>query len=84
MKNLFKRIFLLLFIISFSNRAFWSKATRVWVESSDDGRIKYIRDVLIANGWSSMETISELRFNNDMLSFLGIHKDPFFSVIASK
>ncbi len=71
-------------IVSFTNRAFWTKATRVWVESDDLQRLDYITNVLELNGWSCEETISEFNEKNNVLSLLGFYNDPFLSVIARK
>ena len=71
-------------IISFSNRAFWTKATRKWIESSDLQRLNYISEVLLCNSWSNVETIKEALPSNTIASLLGMGKDPFFAVIASK
>ena len=72
-------------IISFSNRAFWSKTPRIWKDGSDDDHIRYIENVLFCQGWSKPEVIAD-RSNKsgDILSFLGSNSDPFFSVIARK
>jgi len=69
-------------IVSFSNRAFWTKATRKWIESDDFQRLDYIIQVLESNGWKYEESIYENN-NNNILSLLGVNNDPFFSVIAS-
>ncbi len=71
-------------IVSFSNRAFWTKATRKWIQSSDFQRLNYIRDVLESNGWSNIERVTEVFPSNPMLNILGIQKDPFFAIIANK
>ena len=73
-----------LLIISFSNRAFWSKAPRIWKEGSDLDHINYIKRVLIAQGWEISKIISE---NNNksqgFLDFLRVEQDPFYSVLAT-
>ncbi len=71
-------------IISFSNRAFWTKATRVWIESSDIERLDYIINVLINNGWKSPEKIIYNENKNTLKSLIGIQNDPFFAVLAKK
>ncbi len=70
-------------IVSFSNRAFWSKAPRVWTQGSDVDHINYIKSVLIAQGWSNLEYIAEKTKKSGVFSYLNIPGDPFFSVLAS-
>ena len=70
-------------IISFSNRAFWSKSPNIWVESSDNERIKYISNVLSAQGWSIDKTYS-FYFNQKTINIFKNTSDPFFAVVASK
>ncbi len=69
-------------IISFSNRAFWTKAPRIWTEGTDIDHINYIENVLIAQGWSNLKTISETTKKTGVFSLLNIYGDPFFSVMA--
>ena len=70
-------------IISFSNRAFWSKSPRIWVESKDQNRLKYISAVLISNGWTIKETLVDKNSDKGILDhILGRDSDPFFAVIA--
>lgn len=71
-------------IVSFSNRAFWTKATRVWLDSNDKERIDYIIQVLSSNGWTFDEKIIDYNSRDNILSLLGFSSDPFFSVIATK
>ena len=71
-------------IVSFSNRAFWTKATRVWLDTNDKERIDYIINVLTHNGWIHDESIIEHNSRENILSLLGFQLDPFFSVIARK
>ncbi len=68
-------------IISFTNRAFWSKAPRVWVEGNDMDHINYISSILMSQGWSKPEYLYETSKSLFGLPF-GT-KDPFFSVIAT-
>ena len=72
------------FIISFSNRAFWTKATRKWIDSSDEERLNYISDVLLSNGWIIIQQIYEGSSTNNLLELFRAKKDPFLSVIAMK
>ena len=69
-------------IVSFSNRAFWTKAPRIWTEGSDIDHINYIKNVLKAQGWSNLEYIAETTKKSGTMSFLNINGDPFFSVLA--
>ena len=71
-----------LLIISFTNRAFWSKSPNIWTERSEIGRIDYVKDVISFNGWNIENIINEKTIDR---SFLGLYQhsgDPFFSVIA--
>tara|TARA_Y100001968_G_C19453588_1_gene770500 strand:+ start:1009 stop:1671 length:663 start_codon:yes stop_codon:yes gene_type:complete len=69
-------------IISFSNRAFWTKATRIWTESSDEQRIEYIAKVLAKNGWFLDRIIKSNEISNRILSMFSLQPDPFFSIIS--
>ncbi len=69
-------------LISFSNRAFWSKAPQIWREGSDMDHIKYVKSVLIAQGWDEPEHIAEYPKGGKIQELFGISPDPFFSVIA--
>ncbi len=70
-------------IVSFSNRAFWSKTPEVWLQGSDVQRIKYIIDVLRMNGWNSIEKIMEETKPLSFLPFISLNGDPFFSILAT-
>ncbi|AAQ00491.1 MULTISPECIES: methyltransferase domain-containing protein [Prochlorococcus] len=70
-------------IVSFSNRAFWSKAPLVWTQGSDLDHINYIKNVLVKQGWAEPEVIVKVPKKEGFLGFLGAGGDPFFSVIAS-
>ena len=69
-------------IISFSNRAFWTKTPRIWREGTDQDHIAYIKSVLYSQGWSSLEHIAEVTKSEGLLGLFGGNGDPFFSVIA--
>ncbi len=69
-------------IISFSNRAFWEKAPRIWIEGNDNSRIKYVQKVLLSQGWSISEYIYEKYPSRKFLNFLSQNSDPFISIIA--
>ena len=71
------------FIISFSNRAFWHKAPNIWTTSTEEERLKYVRKVLITNGFNEPKIIK--KFNESSLSFFNfLNKDPFYCLIATK
>ena len=70
-------------IISFSNRAFWHKAPNIWTSSSEEERLKYVRKVLISNGFEEPRIIR--KFNDTSFNFLPFLKnDPFYCLIAIK
>ncbi len=70
-------------IISFSNRAFWTKAPRVWTNGTYLDHINYISAVLLAQGWPAPESIAEETTLKSVFGFLPLKGDPFFSVIAT-
>ena len=71
------------FIISFSNRAFWHKAPNIWTTSTEEERVKYVRKVLITNGFNEPKIIK--KFNQSVLNVLSFfNKDPFYCLIATK
>ena len=70
-------------LVSFSNRAFWHKAPNIWTTSTEEERVKYVRKVLITNGFKDPKIIKN--FNENNLNFLPfLKKDPFYCLIASK
>tara|TARA_S200000501_G_scaffold341764_1_gene351377 strand:+ start:418 stop:1068 length:651 start_codon:yes stop_codon:yes gene_type:complete len=70
-------------IVSFSNRAFWHKAPNIWTSSTEEQRLKYVRKVLIANGFQEPKVIK--KFNNQSFSLFPFFKnDPFYCLIATK
>ena len=70
-------------IVSFSNRAFWQKAPNIWTTSTEDERLKYVRKVLISNGFKEPRIIK--KFNEQSFNFLPFLKnDPFYCLIATK
>ena len=70
-------------IISFSNRAFWHKAPNIWTSSTEEERLKYVRKVLISNGFEEPRIIR--KFTDISLNFLPfLKKDPFYCLIATK
>ena len=71
------------FIIAFSNRAFWHKSPNIWTSSNEEERVKYVRKVLISNGFNEPKIIQ--KFNEPSHSIFNfLNKDPFFCLIASK
>jgi len=71
------------FIIAFSNRAFWHKAPNIWTSSTEEERVKYVRRVLISNGFNEPKIIK--KFTRQTLNIFNfINKDPFYCLIATK
>jgi len=71
-----------LLIISFTNRAFWTKAPNIWTYSSEDGRIEYVTSVLMANGWRIEKIFKEKTIEKKFLGIYSSESDPFYSVVA--
>ena len=71
-----------LLIISFTNRAFWTKSPSIWTYSSEAKRIEYVNSILAANGWRVEKIFNEKTYENRFLGFFSSESDPFFSVIA--
>ena len=70
-------------IIAFSNRAFWHKAPNIWTSSTEEERVKYVRKVLISNGFNEPKIIKE--FSDQALNIFNFfNKDPFYCLIATK
>ncbi len=70
-------------IIAFSNRAFWHKAPNIWTSSTEEERIKYVRKVLISNGFNEPKIIK--KFTESALNIFNfLNKDPFYCLIATK
>ena len=70
-------------LVSFSNRAFWHKAPNIWTTSTEEERVKYVRKVLITNGFKEPRIIK--KFNDNSLNFFPFLKnDPFYCLIATK
>jgi len=71
------------FIISFSNRAFWHKSPNIWTSSTEEERLKYVRKVLISNGFNEPRIIK--KFNEPALKMFNFFRnDPFYCLIATK
>ncbi|WP_269605655.1 SAM-dependent methyltransferase [Prochlorococcus marinus] len=71
-----------LLIISFTNRAFWTKAPNIWTYSSEEKRIDYIKSVLTSNGWRIEKILNEKTHDKKLFGIYYTESDPFFSVIA--
>tara|TARA_B100000965_G_scaffold247177_1_gene207573 strand:- start:34185 stop:34853 length:669 start_codon:yes stop_codon:yes gene_type:complete len=71
-----------LLIISFTNRAFWTKSPNIWTGSSEGGRIEYVKRVLSDNGWTVEKIFNEKTYENNLFGLYSSESDPFFSVIA--
>ena len=71
-----------LLIISFTNRAFWTKSPNIWTYSSEKKRIEYVSSVLTKNGWRIDKIFSEKTNDQKLFGFYSQESDPFFSVIA--
>ncbi len=70
-------------IVSFSNRAFWHKAPKIWTSSTEEERLKYVRKVLISNGFKEPRIIK--KFNSQTFNLFSLFKnDPFYCLIAIK
>ena len=71
------------FIIAFSNRAFWHKAPNIWTTSTEEERVKYVRKVLITNGFNEPKIIKKIDNPGHNIVKL-LNKDPFYCLIATK
>ena len=71
-----------LLIISFTNRAFWSKSPNIWTYSSEEERIEYVKNILTDNGWTVEKIFNEKTYDNKVLGFFSSEGDPFYSVVA--
>tara|TARA_Y100001968_G_C19263749_1_gene670571 strand:+ start:116 stop:766 length:651 start_codon:yes stop_codon:yes gene_type:complete len=71
-----------LLIISFTNRAFWSKSPNIWTYSSELNRIEYVKSVLAANHWTVEKIFNEKTYEKKLFGLYSSEGDPFFSVIA--
>jgi len=58
------------FIIAFSNRAFWHKAPNIWTSATEEERVKYVRKVLISNGFNEPKIIKKLLIINILQKIL--------------
>ena len=58
-----------LLIISFTNRAFWTKAPNIWTYSSEEKRIEYVTSVLTSNGWRIEKILNEKTQDKKLFGF---------------
>tara|TARA_B100000700_G_scaffold189477_1_gene208762 strand:+ start:501 stop:1151 length:651 start_codon:yes stop_codon:yes gene_type:complete len=71
-----------LLIISFTNRAFWTKSPNIWCNSTELQRIEYIKSVLSDNNWCVEKIFNEKTYDNKLFGLYSSESDPFFSVVA--
>ena len=58
-------------------------APNIWTSSTEEERIKYVRKVLISNGFNEPKIIKE--FSEQALNIFNfLNKDPFYCLIATK
>ena len=69
-------------IVSFTNRAFWTKSPNIWTNSSEEQRIDYVESILSTNGWNIDKTFKERTYGSRLLGFYNSDSDPFFSIVA--
>jgi len=70
-------------LISFSNRAFWTKSPNIWTYSSEEGRIEYVKRILISNGFNEPKIVRKFTSkSHSLLPF--IKSDPFYCVMAER
>jgi len=77
-----------LFLVTFSNRMFRQKATRLWRESSEPERVLFVEDLFRLSG--GFETPRQFlskgrpRPKDDKYAHLGIPSDPVYAVYADR
>ena len=69
-------------IISFTNRAFWTKSPNIWTYSSEENRMEYVNSVLTSSGWTIEKLLNEKTYEKKLFGLYSVESDPFFSVIA--
>ena len=70
-------------LVSFSNRAFWHKAPNIWTTSTEEERVKYVRKVLVSNGFKEPRIIKKF-LDQSFNLFPFFKNDPFYCLIATK
>ena len=71
-----------LMIISFTNRAFWHKSPNIWVQSSEEGRVEYVRNILVDYFWEIIRISNQHTIKIPFLKFFNPYSDPFYSIVA--
>ena len=71
-------------ICAFSNRMFFTKAPQIWTDGDDRDHLRYVAEVLMAQGWSQPELIAEETQRPGPLGWIGGKGDPFFSLFSGK
>lgn len=71
-------------IVAFSNRMFFTKAPQIWTDGADGDHLRYVAEVLMAQGWPKPELIAEETPKPGPMGWVGGKGDPFFAVIATK
>ena len=71
-------------ICAFSNRMFFTKAPQIWTDGDDGDHLRYVAEVLMAQGWPQPELVAETTQSPGPLGWIGGKGDPFFAVIATK
>ena len=71
-------------IVAFSNRMFFTKAPQIWTDGADGDHLRYVAEVLMAQGWPKPELIAEETRKPGPMGWVGGKGDPFFAVIATK
>ena len=71
-------------ICAFSNRMFFTKAPQIWTDGDDGDHLRYVAEVLMAQGWYKHDLIAEETQQPGPLGWIGGKGDPFFAVIAAK
>ena len=71
-------------IVAFSNRMFFTKAPQVWTDGDDGDHLRYVAEVLMAQGWPQPEDVAEDTRAEGVMGLFGGKGDPFFAVVAEK
>ena len=71
-------------ICAFSNRMFFTKAPQIWTDGADGDHLRYVAEVMMAQGWPRPELVAEQTQQSGPLGWVGAKGDPFFAVIATK
>ena len=71
-------------IVAFSNRMFFTKAPQIWTDGDDRDHLRYVAEVLMAQGWPQPEIVAETTRAGGVMGLFGGQGDPFFAVAATK